>query len=63
LVDSRVLSESIAVSTRSRAAAAGKNTNQIGCADQSRSLSKIENRIATAAARGGRGGRGGRISR
>lgn len=57
-----VQSESIAVSTRSRAAAAGKNTNQIG-PDQPKGFSKIDNRVATAAARGGRGGRGGRISR
>jgi hypothetical protein len=53
-------SESIAVSTRSRTATAGRSTNQSTSADQARNIGKIDNR---GAARGGRGGRGGGSNR
>ncbi|PNF34561.1 E3 ubiquitin-protein ligase TRIP12 [Cryptotermes secundus] len=59
---SSVQSESIAVSTRSRAAAAGRNPDQSSSAEQPRGFSKIDHRAATTAARGGRGSRGGGIS-
>ncbi|XP_021937421.1 E3 ubiquitin-protein ligase TRIP12 isoform X3 [Zootermopsis nevadensis] len=53
---------SIATSTRSRTAAAGRNAIQSTFSDQARNISKIDNGAAATAARGGKGGKGGSIN-